>query len=918
MSKVGGSITRRAGMTQGPPSVIDLVEKRTGRASRLMLKDEDSHHGTSPMVNTGAAASETVPTGKGNYQLMGEIARGGMGIVMKGHDTDLGRDVAMKVLLQEHASSDSILQRFVEEAQIGGQLQHPGIVPVYELGLLDDDRPYFTMKLVKGRTLAALFSERTKVEEGRRRFLTIFEQVCQTIAYAHARRVVHRDLKPANIMVGAFGEVQVVDWGLAKVLQEGGIVDERRAQQTQVSIIETVRSAGSSTAGSQSLVGSVMGTPSYMSPEQAQGEIERLDERTDVFSLGAILAEILTGRPAYTGDEDRPVTEAARALQTGLHNRLDACDAAPELVDLARRCLAPGKELRPRNAGALAKEVHDYLASSEERARQAELQATEARVKAVQERKARRLTLALATTVLVAIVGGGLGYLHVEQQKADQRAAADKRRFEVTSKVTGILGDAQLRRGQGEYVTALVALDQADTVLAATTDADPELGPAVADLRAGVLADQREEQEALLAQAALDTLLTRLVDIELSRGGGSDNQVQTRRDADYAQTFTDYGVEVFEGEEGHVVARLRETGHPVAVAHAFDDWSRIKLYLDGFGTLEFGRLIRMARELDPDPWRLKLRNALLADDRRALEKIANSPEVHSWPPATVAMFVESIRQLGHGLDLVPILRGNHIRHPDNHFIAYLLGLELANKGRFDEALPYANTAHSLRPDFGRAVILQLNVLIQPRRWEELQQYYLAKRDLYRDRIEDDADEWMTTWTAPRVVEAIWLRGHHERAISFMETNLETSSMPSLELNNLAWYLAMHPNATRADLLKAVSFAERAIAESPDEATYNTLATLCYKLGRHRDALTAIRTSMEMAGGGNEFDWLLTSMILHELGVEDQAELWYERARTADQLTPSIYDNNPFRRAEDVGVDELQVFRDEARAMFSSP
>jgi hypothetical protein len=173
VTKIGGSITRRAGMTQGPPSVIDLVEKRTGRATRLMLKDEDSQHGASPMVNSGAAASEAVPTGKGNYQLMGEIARGGMGIVMKGHDTDLGRDVAMKVLLQEHASSDSILQRFVEEAQIGGQLQHPGIVPVYELGLLDDDRPYFTMKLVKGRTLAALFSERTKVEEGRRRFLTI-------------------------------------------------------------------------------------------------------------------------------------------------------------------------------------------------------------------------------------------------------------------------------------------------------------------------------------------------------------------------------------------------------------------------------------------------------------------------------------------------------------------------------------------------------------------------------------------------------------------------------------------------------------------------------------------------------------------------------------------------------------------------
>jgi hypothetical protein len=156
------------------------------------------------------------------YQLQGEIARGGMGAILRGRDVDLGRELAIKVLLESHQGNSEVVRRFVEEAQIGGQLQHPGVVPVYELGTFPDRRPYFAMKLVKGRTLASLLHERTGPAVDLPRFLAIFEQVCQTVAYAHARRVIHRDLKPSNVMVGSFGEVQVMDWGLAKVLPEGG------------------------------------------------------------------------------------------------------------------------------------------------------------------------------------------------------------------------------------------------------------------------------------------------------------------------------------------------------------------------------------------------------------------------------------------------------------------------------------------------------------------------------------------------------------------------------------------------------------------------------------------------------------------------------------------------------------------------
>src|SRR5262245_50270038 len=181
----------------------------------LLLKEAEgeSAHVVRPHSDAMPPPEETGD----RYQLQGEIARGGMGAVLRGRDVDLGRDLAVKVLLEKHANRPEVARRFVEEAQIGGQLQHPGVVPVYDIGRFGE-RPFFTMKLVKGQTLAALLAERADPAADRPRFLAVALQVAQTLAYSHAKGVIHRDLKPANIMVGAFGEVQVMDWGLAKVL----------------------------------------------------------------------------------------------------------------------------------------------------------------------------------------------------------------------------------------------------------------------------------------------------------------------------------------------------------------------------------------------------------------------------------------------------------------------------------------------------------------------------------------------------------------------------------------------------------------------------------------------------------------------------------------------------------------------------
>jgi eukaryotic-like serine/threonine-protein kinase len=224
-------------------------------------KGESDH-----VVKPNSDAMPPKSTTGDRYQLFGEIARGGMGAVLRGHDVDLGRDLAVKVLLEKHANRPEVARRFIEEAQIGGQLQHPCVVPVYDIGRFGE-RPFFTMKLVKGQTLAALLSQRRAPADDRPRLLSIALQVTQALAYAHAKGVIHRDLKPANVMVGAFGEVQVMDWGLAKVLAEGGVADEdrtsRRNQQTEAETqIRTARSSGTADSCSDTEAGALLGTPS--------------------------------------------------------------------------------------------------------------------------------------------------------------------------------------------------------------------------------------------------------------------------------------------------------------------------------------------------------------------------------------------------------------------------------------------------------------------------------------------------------------------------------------------------------------------------------------------------------------------------------------------------------------------------------
>ncbi len=303
----------------------------------------------------------------GEYRIRAEIARGGMGTIYAGEDQQLARQVAVKV--GRLRSSDADL-RFEQEAKVLAQLDHPNIVPVYALGVDAQGRPFYSMKLVKGRTLQAILDAlKNGDKEVVREFpvsvrLSIFRKACDAVAYAHSKRILHRDLKPENIMVGQYGEVLVMDWGLAKV--QDGASEAVGAELGAASVPEADSSPD------LTVEGQVMGTPQYMSPEQARGAVNGLDERTDIYALGGILYALLALRPPVEGvslDEvlTRVKSGRIRPMTTELEGRkvvprplsMDGLVPRP-LQAVTRKAMALERERRYRTVRELEAEVDAY------------------------------------------------------------------------------------------------------------------------------------------------------------------------------------------------------------------------------------------------------------------------------------------------------------------------------------------------------------------------------------------------------------------------------------------------------------------------------------------------------------------------------------------------------------------------------
>ena len=473
----------------GQASVSAKLRRRYGELADPRVELKSSIEGTA-----SGEAIHRLEQRKGaytRYALKGEVARGGMGAILRVWDEDLHRDLAMKVVIGKSSGGETPVElppepqqvaRFVEEAQVTGQLDHPGIVPVHELGIDDHGGVYFTMRLVHGRELRRIFELVETGEEGwnTTRAVGVLLRVCEAMAYAHERGVLHRDLKPANVMIGRFGETYVMDWGLARVMGREETKDIRlrtEPEQEGSGLVETDREREHETPHSPlvTMDGDVVGTPAYMSPEQAAGKIDELHAPSDVYAVGAMLYQLLAGQPPYADQLDKPAPIAVwRLLVEGPPTPLErlAPQAHAELIAITERAMARDPKDRYPDMLALAEDLRAYLENRVVRAYR-----TGPWVEFTKWVQRNRATAAALGALVAVIAGSGFALWAREQARSNERE-----RFHLEQSAAALAYEAErLWPVHPDLVPDLESwLARAERVLAL----EPELREELANLEA--------------------------------------------------------------------------------------------------------------------------------------------------------------------------------------------------------------------------------------------------------------------------------------------------------------------------------------------------------------------------------------------------------------------------------------------------
>ena len=563
-------------------------------------------------------------------EIIEKINEGGEGEIYKAVQTTVERTVAVKVLKDRLRDEFGTAALFLEGARIGARLQHPGILPVYQVGRFGD-RPFFTMRLIdQGRRFSDVLS--TSPRPPQNQLIVIYNYICQTVSYAHEKGIAHLDLNPANVMIGDHGEVLVIDWGLAKQ-RDSWSGPERW----------------------------VRGTPSYAAPEQLAGGAEVLDQRCDVFALGAILCQILIGRPPYVlaqGEKQREQVETGLA---GVRAEINASGADPELVALTAACLALDPSQRPSNASDVARRIEDYQATQQTRHEEAK----KARWKAQQNVK---WVVGSSVFILMLIVLGVLGRNAFEARRA--RAEAD-----AAGKIDELLTKANLDLSQGKITDA-----QAET-----REAAGRLDALSQPLRQAY--DQRVADITMLASLW-----------RIRHPSSADEWTARGRNAQvadsYGRAFRDYGVDTENSDR--TVERIKRSAIQPQLVVALDDWAETTK-----DVARRNRLRAVADQADPHPDGLlgQIRRAKRERNTKLLKELAATEKVRALPPQILASLSVWLRNNGAIPEAIALLRDAWKRHSGEFWIDLELGTNLALAARAPaaaaEATAYLTAALAL-------------------------------------------------------------------------------------------------------------------------------------------------------------------------------------------------------------------------------
>jgi tetratricopeptide (TPR) repeat protein/tRNA A-37 threonylcarbamoyl transferase component Bud32 len=614
------------------------------------------------------------------YRILRPHAKGGLGEVYVAEDLELHREVALKEIQERHAKDANSRGRFLQEAEITGRLEHPGIVPVYGLGQYGDGRPFYAMRFIKGDNLKEAIRRFHETDlPGRnpserslalRQLLGRFIDVCDAVAYAHSRGVLHRDLKPGNIMLGKYGETLIVDWGLAKAVGTG----QWREDSEEEKEATLLPSSGSGVAVTQ--MGSTIGTPAYMSPEQAAGKLDQLGPASDVYSMGATLYCLLTGQAPYKENEAGDVLRQVQRGELRPPRQLKP-SVPPALEAVCLKAMARQPEDRYPSARALANDIEHWLADEPVTAWPEPLHARAGRW----ARRHKPQVAVLATVLLLGIVAIGWRLWHLD----------------VTARA--VSQDLQVAE------TALQALDEGRDDAGTLPAARHALELARARLAGGGSARLRERLERLqqdldlivaLEQASLQMAAVSAEQGALPHKGwnyvGSDRR--------YAAAFDAYGLDVTGSRPEEAAERIRASARRTQLVVALDHWAQVKARLQQESEAPLRALAALA---DEDAWRRRLREAVGGAKRKVLVAMAEEKQSADQPTASLEVLIrvlEAFRDPDSLAAAERLLRRAQQRRPADFWLNYWLALILSRKGapNHDEIVGFFRVALALRPD----------------------------------------------------------------------------------------------------------------------------------------------------------------------------------------------------------------------------